>query len=147
MENQPIVVERIFDATVLTVWTAITDQQEMKKWYFDLAEFKAEKGFTFRFLGGPDGKEPYVHLCEVIEVIPQKSLTYSWRYEGYTGISFVTFVLVEQEGKTFLRLIHRGIDTFPKENPDLAINNFIEGWNQIINSSLLAYLEGPSLRY
>ncbi len=64
----------------------------MKKWYFDLAEFKAEKGFKSKFTGGPPKKKS-VHLCEVAEVIPENKLTYSWRYYDDKCISFVPFEL------------------------------------------------------
>ncbi|MBA4139697.1 MAG: SRPBCC domain-containing protein [Segetibacter sp.] len=141
MENQPIVLERVFNAPASKVWKALTDKDEMKKWYFDLAEFKAEEGFKFQFSGGPDPETQYLHLCEVTEVIPEKKLTYSWRYDGYSGNSFVTFELLSQENKTLLRLTHKGLDTFPKENMDFAKGNFIEGWNHIIHTSLKEYLE------
>ena len=42
MDNQPIVLERVFNMPLSKVWKAITDKNEMKKWYFDLAEFKAQ---------------------------------------------------------------------------------------------------------
>ena len=141
MENQPVVVERIFNAPASKVWTALTDRGKMAKWYFDLAEFKAETGFKFQFMGGSNSGKPYLHLCEITEVIPGKKLTHSWRYDGYPGISFVTFELVDQGDHTLLKLIHQGIETFPKENPDLAKANFAEGWNQIINVSLKEYLD------
>lgn len=141
MNDQPIVLERLFNAPLSKVWKAITDRDKMQKWYFDLAEFKAEKGFTFQFTGGPDEGRQYLHICEVTDVIPEKKLTYSWRYDGYAGISYVTFELFEQGDKTLLRLTHAGIESFPKENPDLAIGNFVQGWNDIIHNLLKQYLE------
>ncbi len=141
MDTQPIVLERLFNAPILKVWKAISDREEMKKWYFDLAEFKAEQGFKFQFPGGPDPNKRYLHLCEVTEVVAEKKLTYSWRYDGYAGISYVTFELFEQENKTLLILTHKGIETFPKENADFAVQNFEEGWNEIIHTSLKNYLE------
>jgi len=113
----------------------------MKKWYFDLAEFKAEKGFRFEFTAGEEGGKQFLHLCEITEVVPPKKLTYSWRYDGYAGNSFVTFELFEQEDKTLLRLTHEGIETFPQDTSDFAKENFAEGWNQSINISLKEYLE------
>src|SRR5690606_14020447 len=110
-------------------------------WYFDLAEFKAEIGFKFQFTGGPSPDKQYVHLCEITEVIPEKKLTYNWRYKGFSGCSFVTFELFEQGDKTLLKLTHTGIDTFPKENMDFAIHNFEEGWNHFIHTGLKEYLE------
>jgi uncharacterized protein YndB with AHSA1/START domain len=141
METQPIVVEQLFNAPVAKVWKAITDKNEMKKWYFDLAEFKAEVGFKFQFSGGPSPEKQYVHLCEVTEAVPDKKLTYSWSYEGYPGKSFVTWELEEKGDKTLLRLTHKGLETFPADNTDFAVHNFVEGWNGIINESLKNYLE------
>jgi len=141
MNDQPIVLERVFNVPVSTVWKAITDKNEMKKWYFDLPEFKAKEGFIFKFSGGPDEGRQYMHICEITEAISNSKLTYSWRYEGYAGISFVTFELFEIETKTLLKLTHKGIDTFPQENPDFAIHNFEKGWNEIVHTSLKNYLE------
>ncbi|HVE56284.1 MAG TPA: SRPBCC domain-containing protein [Pyrinomonadaceae bacterium] len=141
MNNQPIVVEKTFNAPAERVWRAITDKDEMKKWYFDLAEFKAEKGFKFQFTDGEPGGKQFLHLCEITEVVPEKKLTYSWRYDGYAGNSFVTFELFPQEDKTLLRLTHEGLETFPQETNDFAKENFAKGWNHIINTSLKEYLE------
>jgi uncharacterized protein YndB with AHSA1/START domain len=143
MENPVIVVERLLKASVSLVWKALTDKDEMKKWYFDLKEFKAEKGFTFEFAGGPPEGIQYTHVCEVTEVIPEKKLTYSWRYQGYEGISFVTFELRSTGNETMLILTHAGIESFPKY-PHFALGNFKDGWNYIINTSLKGYLEGSN---
>ncbi|MDQ6608314.1 MAG: SRPBCC domain-containing protein [Bacteroidota bacterium] len=141
MNNHPILLERLFDAPASKVWKALTDKNEMKQWYFDLEEFEAVPGFTFQFKGGPSPDKQYLHLCEITEVIPGKKLTYSWRYDGYPGKSFVTFELFEKENKTVLRLTHSGIETFAKENSDFGMHNFEKGWNAIINTSLKEYLE------
>lgn len=138
MENKPIIVERKYNAPISKVWKAITDKEEMKQWYFDLAEFQPELGFKFQFIGGTEDNQ-YLHLCEIIEVIPEKKLTYSWRYDGYEGNSFVTFELFEEGDETRLKLTHRGLESFP-DNPDFAKTNFEMGWDQIINTSLKDYL-------
>jgi uncharacterized protein YndB with AHSA1/START domain len=140
MNTEPVKVERTFHAPASKVWKAITDKTEMKAWYFDLAEFKADVGFKFQFLGGPPEKQ-YLHLCEVTEVVPEKKLAYSWRYDGYAGNSFVSFELFEQGENTLLKLTHTGLETFPSEK-DFAKESFMAGWNDIINRSLKEYLEG-----
>ena len=114
----------------------------MKQWYFDIEKFKPEVGFEFRFEGRNENKS-YLHLCKITEVIPGKKLTYSWRYDGYKGISFVTFELFEENDKTRLKLTHEGLETFPINNPDFAKENFVEGWTQIIGSLLKEYVENP----
>ena len=51
MKDEPFIIERTFNASVEKVWEAITDKDEMKKWYFDLAELVFE--FLYVFLQGP----------------------------------------------------------------------------------------------
>jgi len=140
MNNEPIVIERTYNASVTKVWKAITDKNEMKKWYFDLAEFKPEIGFEFQFYGGKEERQ-YLHLCRITEVIVGKKLTYSWRYDGYEGISYVTFELFNEGNQTRLILTHKVLESFPISNPDLARENFVEGWTHIINISLKDFLE------
>ncbi|MDP1677809.1 MAG: SRPBCC domain-containing protein [Bacteroidota bacterium] len=141
MNNESFIIERTYSAPAEKVWKAITDKNEMKQWYFDLAEFKAEVGFEFQFTGGPSPEKQYLHLCKITEVIPGKKLTHSWRYDGYEGNSFVTFELFAEGGKTRLKLTHAGLETFPNENPDLAKHNFVEGWTDIIGRSLKEFVE------
>ncbi len=140
MEANPIIKEVVISASPERVWSAITDRDKMKKWYFDLAEFKPEVGFEFQFEGGPDDRK-YLHLCKITEVIPGKKLTYSWRYDGYPGNSHVIFELFEEGDNTRLRLTHEGIESFGKDNPDLAKENFDKGWNEILGKNLKEYLE------
>lgn len=137
-----IVIERIYNAPVEKVWKAITDKEEMKKWYFDIPEFKPEPGFEFQFYGVGKQGEKFLHLCKITEVVKQKKLTHSWRYEGYEGNSFVTFELFAEGSKTRLKLSHRGLETFPvTAHNDFAKENFMEGWTHIIGTSLKEYVE------
>lgn len=141
MTNNPFVIERTFKASPKRIWEAITQKEKMKEWYFDLEEFRAEVGFEFRFSGGPPETQ-YLHICEVTEAVPEKKLTYSWRYDGYKGISYVTFELFGQGDSTLLRLTHSGLDSFDENNnADFARKNFQAGWTDIIGRSLKEYLE------
>ncbi len=88
MKSEPLIIERTYKASIEKVWKAITDKDQMKQWYFDLAVFKPEVGFEFQFVGGTPEKS-YVHLCKVTEVEVGKKLTHSWKYEGYSGNSVV----------------------------------------------------------
>jgi uncharacterized protein YndB with AHSA1/START domain len=142
MQAQPFIIERIYNAPIAKVWKAITNANDMKQWYFNFAEFKAEVGFQFQFSGGPPEKQ-YLHLCKVVEVIPGKKLAYTWRYDGFAGESTVTFELFEEGNKTKLRLTHEGLETFPV-NPDFAKENFAKGWTQIIGTSLKDFVESNS---
>ena len=137
--TEAIIVERIFNAPVGRVWTALTDVNEMRQWYFDLKEFKSEIGFEFEFVVEHEGNT-YHHLCKVTEVIPQKKIAYTWRYKGEPGDLLVTFELFPESDKTRLKLTHTGIETFPK-TPAYARKNFEAGWTAIIGSELKQFVE------
>jgi uncharacterized protein YndB with AHSA1/START domain len=138
--NKPFEIERTFPVSTARLWNAITDPEEMKNWYFKIPGFKAEVGYAFSFMGGPPDGIQYKHLCEVTEVVKEKKLTYSWRYDGYEGNSFVTWELFPEGNSTRLKLTHAGIETFPKSNPDLAKKNFETGWTAFITKILEEYL-------
>ena len=140
MKNEPFVIERTLNAPAEKVWKAITDKDQMKQWYFDLAEFKPEVGFEFTFVGGSEVKS-YTHLCKITEVVPGKKLQYSWRYDGYPGNSFVTFELIPEGAVTRLKLTHEGLETFPTDNKDFARSSFEAGWTHIIGKSIKEFLE------
>jgi uncharacterized protein YndB with AHSA1/START domain len=136
---EPIVIERIFNAPVPRVWQALTDVDQMREWYFDLKEFKAQIGFEFDFVVEHEGNS-YHHLCRVTEVIPERKIAYTWRYKGEPGDSLVTLELSPEGERTRLKLTHTGIETFPK-TPAYARKNFEAGWNTIVNSELRQFVE------
>jgi uncharacterized protein YndB with AHSA1/START domain len=141
MKTEPLVIERTYDAPATKVWKAITDKNEMKKWYFDLEDFKAEPGFEFKFLAG-EGDKKFMHLCVVKDVIIEKKLSYTWRYENYQGDTLVTWELFAEGNKTKLRLTHEGLESFAvNHNPDFDKKNFVAGWTYFFDTALKAYLE------
>jgi len=135
-----VVIERTFNAPVERVWSALTDVEQMRQWYFDLKEFKPTVGFEFEFVVEHEGSR-YHHLCRVTDVILQKKIAYTWRYKGEPGDSLVTFELFPEGNKTRLKLTHTGIEKFPR-TPAYARKNFEAGWTAIIGSELKQFLEG-----
>ena len=140
MDTKQVVLERTFNAPVDTIWQALTDREKMKEWYFVFDEFKPEAGFEFQTYGGSDDKK-YLHLFKITEAIPGKKLAYSWRYDGYPGISYLTFELFPEGGKTRLKLTHTGLESFMNNGPDFEVASFNAGWDHIINTSLKAFVE------
>ena len=143
MKAEPIIIDRTYNAPPERVWKALTDREQMKKWYFDIAEFKPEVGFEFHFTGGTPEKK-YLHICKITEVVVGKKLTYSWRYDGVKGISHVTFEIVKEGNQTRVRLTHKGIDSFPEDDPNMKRGSFLQGWTQIIGTSLKGFVEGAT---
>ncbi|MCW3126454.1 MAG: hypothetical protein JWO03_2112 [Bacteroidetes bacterium] len=144
MKSERITVEQTYDAPIARVWQALTDPVQMKQWYLDIPEFRPEVGCEFSFLAGDD-KKKWLHHCKVTEVEPGKSVTYSWRYDGEAGNSFVTFALSEQGDKTHLKITHSGLNTFPDKD-EFRYENFNEGWTCLANQSLPEFLaKQPSI--
>ena len=139
METIPFTIEQVYNAPIANVWKAITDKNDMKQWHFELSDFKPEIGFEFQFTGGSETKR-YFHLCKITEVVVGKRLTYSWKYDGYPGESFVTFELFDEGDKTRLKLTHKGIETFGGEG-DFAKTSFAAGWTYITGTSLKEFVE------
>jgi uncharacterized protein YndB with AHSA1/START domain len=137
--SNAVVIERTFNATAARVWKALTDVDQMREWYFDLKEFKAQVGFEFEFMVEHEGNS-YHHLCRVTEVVPQKKIAYTWRYKGEPGNSLVTIELSPDGEKTRLILTHTGLETFPK-TPAYARENFEAGWTAIIGTELKQFVE------
>ena len=136
-----LVVERTLNASIAQVWKALTEVDQMRAWYFDLKEFKAEPGFEFEFIVEHEGTK-YHHLCKVTEAILHKKLAYTWRYKGEPGDSLVTFELFPDGNKTKLRITHKGLETFPK-TPAFARKNFEMGWTSIVGE-LEQFMEGQA---
>ena len=140
MKNKAFEIERTFNAPVSKVWKAITDKEQMKQWYFDIANFKPEPGFEFQFSGQGKEGENYLHLCKITAVEIEKKFAYSWRYDGLEGNSLVTFELFEEGDKTRLKLTHDGLETFFMNGPDFAKESFMQGWTELIGNLLPKFL-------
>ncbi len=143
VKETPVIVQTTVRTPVSAVWAALTDREQMARWYFELDDFRPEVGFTFTFAGQGTEGETYHHLCRVTQVDHERLLQYSWQYEGYPGYSLVTFRLeAEPAGGTRVILTHFGLETFPAEVRAFARANFEAGWGELIGKLLPAYLAG-----
>lgn len=140
----PFVIERVFDAPSQRVWQALTNKEELKHWSFDIPDFEPEEGFDFTF-GSEKGGKGYIHLCRVTEVIPERKLAYSWRYENMRGISYVTWELFPEGKKTRLRLTHEGLENLAYAGEPWARKNFETGWAAIFDQGLRSWLQEAPL--
>lgn len=141
MSNKPLIVERTFNAPAAKVWSAITDLDEMRKWYFQLKDFKLKVGFKFDFMAGASGGPQYLHLCEITEIVEGKKLAYTWRYDNYPGNSEVSWELFDKGEQTLVRITHTGLESMAENGPDFAITSFTQGWTYFLYTALKGYLE------
>ena len=132
----PFELEQVYDASLEKVWRALTDEDQMRVWYFpQLRKFRPVAGFEFVFSN--DGS-PYQKEWRVTKVKEGRMFAHSWRYKGYPGSSEVTFELFKEADKTRLKLTHTGLASFP-DDPHFARKRFEDGWKQILGSNLKDY--------
>lgn len=141
IEKRPVIVEEFFKQSTTEVWDAITELQSMTHWFFeDIPNFKAEVGFKTRFVVS-SGQQDFIHLWEITEVVPLKRIAYNWRYEGYSGESFVIFELIDMGDITRLKVSHLGMESFPDHIPEFTRESCQGGWNYFIKDQLKAFLD------
>lgn len=143
LKNEPpVIVKQNFSYGIDTVWSAITQLEQMRVWFFEnIPAFSPIEGFKVQFSIVNNGRE-FIHLWEIVEVIPHKKIKYNWRYKGYAGNSFVTFELSENDGTTTLELTHEVTEDFNNKIPEFKKENCRAGWQYFINKNLKSYLSG-----
>jgi len=114
------------------VWEYLTRPELIEQW-LTKTDFKPIVGYKFQFMNScktEDGKTSNTY-CEVLEIIPHKLLSYSWRKgideKAITVDSVVTWTLTSKNDGTELQLQHNGF-TFLEDT--LAHTN---GWNACMN--------------
>ena len=140
-EEEPIIIEETFNVPVETVWNAITQVEQMCRWFFEnIPSFKPEVGFEIQFNVKSQDRN-FLHKWKITEVEPLKKISYNWEYENYPWNSFVVFELFEENNSTMLRLTHQVTESFPQDIPEFKRESGIEGWNYFIKNTLKAFLE------
>ncbi|RZL41938.1 MAG: SRPBCC domain-containing protein [Pedobacter sp.] len=141
MKTDSLIVEHTYNKPAAKIWNALTNNLEIKKWYFQLKNFKPEVGFKFDFLGGPEEGPHFLHLCEITQLVEGKKLAYTWRYDGYPGNSEVSWELFEKSGQTRVVITHTGLESFAENGKDFSKDSFKGGWTYFLNDALKNYLE------
>ena len=128
-------------APVNKIWSALTNKDEMKIWYFDIPEFVLEENAVFNFYESGENKK-FLHRCTIQSIQPEKKFQHTWTYPAYSeGVSVVTWNLEVTDMGTLVKLTHEGLENFEHAGSDFALANFVVGWNEIINKMLRNYVE------
>ena len=118
-----------------TIWEFLTTPELLAQWLMP-NDFKPETGQYFMFRTGP---HPALNFdgniyCQVLEIVPQKKLSYTWKYGPGKGIttvdSLVTWTLQPKNGGTELFLLHTGFDESINIMDYQAMNT---GWQTNVN--------------
>lgn len=136
----PVVVERVFPVPREVLWRAITDPDEMRRWYFEQMDgFQPRVGFQTRFTVRHEGRD-HRHVWRVTEVVPQRRITYTWEYEGFPGEGATIWELTDSKGGTKLTLTNTGLESFPRNDPAFSRESCEGGWRCLIQERLAHHL-------
>lgn len=128
---------------VETLWDCLTDPEKLKEWNnLKRSGFKAEVGFRWMEEQKPrkgwDGKMYF----EVLEVVPLKKLSYSFKGgpnpQTMTLDTVVTWTLTPKNGGTELHLEHTGFEGLKGLITSLIME---KGWNKHFAKKLMNYLK------
>jgi uncharacterized protein YndB with AHSA1/START domain len=125
--------ELFINATPQRVFQALTEKEDLERWFVQKAEVDLRPGGAIRLEWAPDA----VEIGTVLELDPPHRLSYSWKALEPSPTT-ITFELTAENGGTRLRLIHTGIGQ--GEDWDSYYNSVSSGWNVHLNN-LTTWLE------
>lgn len=139
--DELIIVEETFDSTAESVWNALTEIEQMKKWYFEnIPAFKPEPGFKTEFIVKSEERN-FLHMWEVTEVKLHQLIKYVWQFEHYQGKSSTAFEIAKLNNQAALKLTVEVLEDFQEDIPEFKRESCIAGWNYFINNRLKEYLK------
>jgi uncharacterized protein YndB with AHSA1/START domain len=121
------------------VWRAITEPPLMERWLMRPEGFAAVVGTRFKLVAKPQpGWRGYVD-CEVLEVVPERRLRFSWVGDENRAPMTVTFSLEDDGSHTRFRLQHVGFEGL--SGWFLAKLMMGPGWKKMLAQRLPAALD------
>lgn len=126
-DARTVVIERGIAHSPEKLWRALTQPHLMEEWLMK-NDFAPNVGHKFNLRGEWGG----VLDCEVLEVEPLETLSYSWDYKhddpAYNLKSVVTFTLTRTAAGTHLRVEQTGFQPSQKQ----AAAGAYAGWNNFL---------------
>jgi uncharacterized protein YndB with AHSA1/START domain len=126
--TRSVVVEREFSHPPGKLWRALTQPHLIAEWLMK-NDFAPTVGHRFNLAGEWGG----VLDCEVLEVEPERMLSYTWNFvhedAAYNLQSVVTFTLTPTRTGTHLRMEQAGFRTDQKQ----AFGGANAGWRQFLD--------------
>ncbi|MFK7863283.1 MAG: SRPBCC domain-containing protein [Pseudohongiellaceae bacterium] len=136
----PVKVKEVFQCSSAVLWQALSNHDQMLKWYFDtIPEFEAKPGFLTQFRIQNESRV-FTHRWEVVSAIPNSLLSYRWSYEEYPGDSMVHFSL-KGSNPVELEVSMVVVEGFPSNIPEFERSSCQDGWNYFIKNSLAAHIK------
>jgi uncharacterized protein YndB with AHSA1/START domain len=135
-ETHDIVVDEVFPHARETIWKALTTGELIARWLMPANGFEPVAGNRFTYKTTPSGAWDGTIHCEVLEVVPNERLAYSWKggHEANAGYgsrleTVVTWTLTPASNGTRVHVVHSG---FVLPRNDTAYRNMSDGWTKVI---------------
>jgi uncharacterized protein YndB with AHSA1/START domain len=136
--TQDIVVEEVFPHAPETIWQALTMGALISRWLMPATGFAPVVGTRFTLQATPVGTWDGLIHCQVLEVIPNERLAYSWQSGHESNVGYgsrldtvATFTLSRVAEGTRLRLVHSG---FVRPRNDTTFKNMSDGWQKVMGN-------------
>src|SRR5438034_5186021 len=104
-ETLSVVIEREIPFPSEKIWRALTQPQLIEEWLMK-NDFKPVAGHRFNLRRDPKPDVSVVVDCQVLEVEPNRTLSYTWSAYGLESV--VTWTLTATSTGTHLRMEHSG---------------------------------------
>ncbi len=148
-ETHDIVLDEVFPHAPETIWRALTTGELIARWLMPAKGFEAVVGNRFTYSTTPAGAWDGTIRCEVLEIVPNRRLVYSWKGGDEHNVGYgskletvVTWTLTPAEGGTRIRLVHSG---FVLPVNETAFANMSSGWKKVVrNLDAMSAEIGPS---
>jgi uncharacterized protein YndB with AHSA1/START domain len=140
MSADSIVIEMVYPYPIEQVWDALTQRDALAAWLMP-NDFEPQLGHRFTFRVAPGQAWSGTIDCQVIELTALQRLAFTWRGEGTTFDTLVTFRIQAVEGGTHLRLEHSGFASGGQIGFNIR-DMLASGWNsKKLREDLPAYLK------
>jgi len=138
IDIQDIVVEEVFPHPPEKIWKTLTTGALIGRWLMAQTGFEPVKGKRFTFQTKAGGAWDGIIHCQVLEVIANQRLVYSWKggHEENVGYgapldTVVSWTLSRTANGTRLRLVHAGF-VVPRNKSAFEIMS--GGWKKVVSS-------------
>lgn len=135
-ELRTVTIERVLAHPPEKIWRALTQPHLIEEWLMQ-TDFKPVKGQKFTLRRQPKPEVNVVVDCQVLDVEPLRSLSYTWDAFGLESV--VTFTLEPTSSGTVLRMEQTGF----RPDQDAAYKGAKASWPHFIVAldKLLATLD------
>lgn len=139
-KKKKISIEKVFPFDRSKVWQALTNKEQVSQWLMK-TDIEPIVGKKFTFQAEPmKGWRGWVE-CEVLEVIAETKIVYSWQGDVTHSITTVSYELFERGEETLVIATHSGFDKSHGFLSGLILRRILlAGWKKMFTKLSISVL-------